>query len=271
MPKLHLIPNSEEYHAFWFEDGKSSNIRFWSRFDAKPDFRGQVVLDVGCGQGSLCLDMARGGARKVVGTDIDGPVIEFARRNLQARYPEWQSVVSFKCCKLDALPDNTFDLIVSKDTFEHVLDLRGLLGNIRRCLKPGGCLYAGFGPLYKSLNGHHWRAHFGLPWGHLLIPRSWHLALVNRGRKKKIRSLHEVDSLNELFFADYEKIFMESGLDMILLRINQSEHIISKIMTLLRNIPFLKEYCTHNIYCIMEKPRNCSDSLSKNIFHHGLH
>lgn len=255
MFRQNLIPNSEEYHIFWFGYGKSSNIRFWSRFGGKPDFRGQVVLDVGCGQGSLCLEMARGGAKKVVGTDIDGPVIDFARRNLQARYPEWQSVVSFECCKLDALPDNTFDLIVSKDAFEHVFDLRGLLGNIRRCLKPGGRLYAGFGPLYKSPNGYHLRKHFGLPWGHLLIPQSWHLALVNRGRKKKIRSLCEVDMLNELSFADYEHFFLASNLDMVLFRVNQSEHIISKIMTLLRRIPFLREYCTHNIYCIMEKPR----------------
>jgi len=254
MSRVHLIINSEEYHVFWFDHGKSSNIRFWTRFGGKANFRGQVVLDVGCGQGSLCLDMARRGAKKVVGIDIDGPVIEFARRNLQSHYPEWQSVVSFECCKLDALPDNTFDLVVSKDAFEHVLDLRGLLAGIRQCLKPGGRLYAGFGPLYKSPNGYHTRTHFGLPWGHLLIPRSWQLSWVNRGKKGLIKSLSELDPLNEFAFADYERIFLESGLDMILFRVNQSAHVISKIITLLRHIPLLREYCTHNIFCIMEKP-----------------
>ena len=252
---MHLIPNSEEYHIFWFEQGKSSNIRFWSRFDVKPDLRGQVVLDVGCGQGRLCLDMAMSGAKKVVGVDIDESVIEFARRNIQAHYPEWQAVVSFECCKLDALPDNTFDLIVSKDTFEHVLGLQDLLGHIRRCLKPGGRLYVGFGPLYNSPTGYHARRHFSLPWGHLLIPRSWHLALINRGRKEKIRSLYEADTLNELLFADYEKNFKESGLDILLFRVNQSDYVASKIMKLLRRLAFLREYCTHNIYCIMEKSR----------------
>lgn len=255
MSGLHLIRDSEEYHIFWFEQGKSSNIRFWSRFGGKPDFRGRAVLDVGCGQGSLCLEMAMDGAKKVVGTDIDGPVIEFARRNLQSRYPDWQSVVSFECREINTLPDNTFDLIVSKDAFEHVLDLRGLLGNIRRCLRPGGRLYAGFGPLYNSPAGHHQRPHFGLPWGHLLIPQAWQLSWVNRGKKERIKSLSELDPLNELSFAEYETIFTESGLNVISLRINQSEHVVSKIMTLLRNIPFLREYCTHNIYCIMKKPR----------------
>lgn len=249
----HLIRNSEEYHIFWFEQGKSSNIKFWSRFDVKPDLKDQTILDVGCGQGRLCLNMAMAGAKKVVGTDIDGPVIEFARRNLHLRYPQCEPVVSYECGELDALPDNAFDIVVSKDAFEHVLDLRGMLAHIRRCLKSGGRLYAGFGPLYKSPNGYHRRRHFGLPWGHLMIPRSWHLALVNRGRKEKIRSLYELDTLNELSFADYKKTFAESGLEMISLRVNQSEHFILKVISLLRKIPFLREYCTHNIYCIMEK------------------
>lgn len=104
MSGLHLIRNSKEYHTFWFEEGKSSNIRFWSRFGSKPDFNGQVVLDIGCGQGSLCLDMAVAGAKKVIGIDIDGPSIDFARRNLLLRYPEWQSVVSFEYCEREMCP-----------------------------------------------------------------------------------------------------------------------------------------------------------------------
>lgn len=255
MFRQNLIRNSEEYHNFWFERVQADNIRFWSRFGGKPDFNEKTVLDVGCGHGRLCLEMAMAGARKVVGIDIDVPVLDFARRNLQLRYPEWQSVVSFECREIDALPDNTFDLIVSKDAFEHVLNLQGVIDGIRRCLKPGGRLYAGFGPLYNSPAGHHRMPHFGLPWGHLLIPQSWMLAWSNRGKKDAIQSLFQLYGLNELSFADYENIFIESGLDIILFRVNQSEHLISKIMTLLCKMPFLKEYCTHNIYCIMEKSR----------------
>ena len=253
MSRQNLIRNSEEYHIFWFEHGKSNNIEFWSRFGSKPDFNGQTVLDIGCGQGSLCLDMAKGGAKKVVGIDIDEPVIEFARRNLQLQYSEWQSVVSFECCAIDTLPDNTFDVIVCKDTFEHVFDLRGLLGNIRRCLKPGGCLYAGFGPLYYSPTGYHRMPHFGLPWGHLFVPRSLLLLWNNRGNKDVCQSFFELYGLNELSFTDYETIFAESGLGMISFWVNQSEHFMSRILTLLRKTPILRKYCIHNIYCIMKK------------------
>lgn len=254
MSSPHLIRDSEAYHNFWFERGQADNIRFWSRFGGKPNFNGKTVLDVGCGHGRLCIEIAMAGAKKVVGIDIDVPVLDFARRNLQSRYPELQAVVSFECCRIDVLLDNSFDLIVSKDAFEHILDLRGLLGNIRRCLKPGGHLYTGFGPLYHSANGYHDRMHFSLPWGHLFIPRQWHLAWANRTRKEPIQMLSEIDYLNELSFKDYETIFHNSGLEMLAFRINQSKHIISKIMTLLRNISALREYCTHNVYCIMRKP-----------------
>lgn len=253
MSKLDLITDSEEYHIFWFRHGKSSNIKFWSRLGGQPDLSGLTVLDVGCGQGSLCLDMATAKAKKVIGIDLNSPAIDFASRNLRENYPEWQSVVSFECRELSTLPSDTFDIVVSKDAFEHVLDLRGLLENIKRCLKPGGRLFAGFGPLYNSPSGHHTRPNYGLPWGHLLIPVAWQLFLINRGRKEKVKSLSEIDALNELAFADYLSIFNESGLDIISMRVNQSDHLASRIITLFRNVPFLREYCTHNIYCVTEK------------------
>ena len=197
--------------------------------------------------------MAMAKAKKVIGIDVNAPVIDFANRNLRKNYPEWQSVVSFECREISALPADTFDIVVSKDAFEHVLDLRGLLENIKRCLKPGGRLYAGFGPLYNSPAGHHRRPNFGLPWGHLLLPMAWQLFWINCGKKEKIKSLSEIDALNELSFADYLSMFYQSDLEMISLKVNQSDLFASKIITLLRHVSFLREYCTHNIYCVMGK------------------
>ena len=253
MAAAKYIQNSEVWNLYWYERCGVDNSRFWSRFEGKPEFRNKVVLDVGCGHGRLCLDMARGGATKVLGIDIDDSLISFARLHLATYYPEWRSVVSFECGDIKFLPDNTFDLVVSKDVFEHVVGLKGMLRDIRRCLKPGGRLYAGFGPLYNSPNGYHLRAHFCLPWGHLLIPRSWHLRLVNLWRKEPVQSLYEVVTLNELFFADYERIILSSGMSMVSFRVNQGNSVISKILSFFRRVPFLREYCTHNIYCVMEK------------------
>jgi 2-polyprenyl-3-methyl-5-hydroxy-6-metoxy-1,4-benzoquinol methylase len=49
--------------------GEYENPRFWSRFGQVPDFRGAVILDVGSGWGSLCVDMALAGVKRVVGLE----------------------------------------------------------------------------------------------------------------------------------------------------------------------------------------------------------
>ena len=49
----------------FFRRGEWDNPRFWSRLGQKPDVRGVTVLEVGSGWGSLCVDMARQGAKRV--------------------------------------------------------------------------------------------------------------------------------------------------------------------------------------------------------------
>jgi len=246
----------ESQRLFFFENDLTGNVLFWSRFKVKPVFDEKIILELGCGHGRLSLDMAVAGAKKVVGIDIDAEKIDFAKRNISLRHPHRQAVLSFQCCEIDALPDDSFDLIVSKDTFEHVSNLPGLLQGIRRCLKPGGRLYAGFGPLYNSPNGYHEWPHGGIPWGHLLIPHKWLLFFHNMFKKERVRSLSDLDQLNQLPFSEYERFFDACGLDVISFSVNQSEHIVSRMMTFLRHVPFLREYCTHNIYCVMEKVCN---------------
>ena len=51
-------------------------------------------------------------------------------------------------------PDNSFDFIVSYDVFEHVRDLRIVMGEVSRVLKPGGRLLAVFPQFYQPLESH---------------------------------------------------------------------------------------------------------------------
>ncbi|MEW6600873.1 MAG: class I SAM-dependent methyltransferase [Nitrospirota bacterium] len=56
---------------------------------------------------------------------------------------------------LESFADNSFDLIVSDAVFEHIRDLRKVLTGLRRILRPGGVLYATFGPLWYCWHGDH--------------------------------------------------------------------------------------------------------------------
>jgi len=81
------------------------------------------VLGVGCGQGSLDFYIAARGARKVLGIDINEDRIGFALRILAKKYPQFSDVCQFRCTDISTVSEDNFDVIVSKDSFEHIIDL----------------------------------------------------------------------------------------------------------------------------------------------------
>jgi SAM-dependent methyltransferase len=241
-----------------FRRGENENPRFWTRLGGKPPLRDKRILDVGCGHGSLCVDIALSGAKKVVGLDIDSHRVDFANENLRRNYPQLTDIVEFRDVDLRDYPESDFDLIVSKNAFEHIIDLEGMLGEMKRRLEPGGRIYAGFGPLYNCPYGDHRRTKTPTPWGHLMVSETKIIERLNRHRESKISSIHDL-GLNGMSLADYKEAFRESGLSIALFQVNQSAYLpwrhqtMLRFFSLLRKLPFLEEYLTFNIYCILEK------------------
>jgi len=244
------VPDSIDDH--WLEIDVGANRIFWKRFGGRPDMKGAAVLDIGSCRGSLCVDMAAAGAARVTGLDINPEFVDYARAMVVKRYPELVGRVAFQLGALSQFPAATFDYIVSKDVFEHVMDLPALLAEIRRCLKPGGRLYAGYGPLFYAPNGAH--GTFGpIPWGHLFLPDTWLLAMANHGRAQKVASLDELNDWNRLSFSEHRDRLHGAGLRVVAFTVNQSGHPVSRLFSLFRHVPGLRNYFTHNIYCVLEK------------------
>lgn len=251
MPTSDLIPAELDY----FRRGAVENPRFWQRFGGMPDVGGARVLDVGCGHGSHCIFLAQQGAAQVVGLDLNARLIDFATANLAQNYPSLGQQVRFLCLDLGNYPLEAFDLIVSKDSFEHILDLPGMLAEIGKRLRSGGRLYTGFGPLYNSPFGDHDAVRLGLrlPWAHVLMGERRVIAHVNRRRRQPVAAISEL-GLNQLTLADYRRIFAESGLIVRSFRTNRSERWGGRILGGLSKLPGMAEYLTFNIYCVLEKP-----------------
>jgi SAM-dependent methyltransferase len=72
---------------------------------------------------------------------------------------------------LGIFPSDTFDVIYSFDAFEHFTDPAAVLCEAHRILRPGGVLYASFGPLYHSPHGGHQFLSLDVPYCHLLFRR----------------------------------------------------------------------------------------------------
>jgi SAM-dependent methyltransferase len=242
---------SDQYDRDYFQRGQAENARFWQRHGGMPRLEGASVLDIGCGHGSLCIDMALAGARRVVGLDVDQHRIHFARNNLQAHFPALQERVCFREVDLSDFPEEQFDVMVSKDTFEHLLDVPGTLYAARERLRPGGRLYVAAGPLYNSPYGDHGRTRALLPWGHLFIPERLLLARLRRSGSPA-NSVYEL-GLNKLSLGDYRRMFQQSGLRVVRFRVNESDRMISRLFSQLRKVPLLEELCSHNLYCILER------------------
>ena len=237
----------------YFNYGKIENQKFWRRFGHKPNLQNRNVLDFGCGYGALCIELANLGASKVIGIDLEEKLLNFANINLQQNYKNYQSIIDFQ--KKDLLNtnfENKFDYIVTKDTFEHSLNLPEILNKFYEILEKGGKVYAGFGPLYNFYNGDHGRTQLKLPWMHVILPDKF---IVNRYNKKNENKINKIEDLglSKYSFSDYKKIIDESDFKVKYFKTNLSDHPISFIFNALSRIKFLKEFCTYNIYCILEK------------------
>jgi 2-polyprenyl-3-methyl-5-hydroxy-6-metoxy-1,4-benzoquinol methylase len=141
---------------------------FFERLNTPQEFGGLKILDVGCGQGRLCFRVAEKGADKVVGIDINADVISFANKKLKEKFPHLCQSVEFDCIPINELGEYDFDMIIAKDSFEHIIGLEDCLNEMTKRLKQGGRILIGFGPLYNSPYGDHKRTKSIIPWGHLL-------------------------------------------------------------------------------------------------------
>ena len=183
---------------------------------------------------------------QVLGIDLGSNRVKFANENIEQNYPHLISKLAFKCESLASLKvSNKFDVIVSKDTFEHIQNLEEVLEKIKVALKPGGRLFAGFGPLYHSVYGDHKVTRPLFPWFHLVFPESFLLKRINKGRTSPVKNIRSI-GLNKLAFEDYMKIFQNSGLNIVYFETNQSDSFFVKILS-------LKKYSTQSIYIILEK------------------
>ena len=96
------------------------------------------ILDVGCGPGSISVDMGRLVPKgRVVGMDASPDLISEGRA-----FATQQGVtnVEFQVGDIHALdfPDNTFDIVHAHQVLQHVADPVQALREMKRVTKPGG-------------------------------------------------------------------------------------------------------------------------------------
>ncbi|MDA7455172.1 class I SAM-dependent methyltransferase [Planktomarina temperata] len=102
------------------------------------------ILEIGCGATPLAI-FAKNGAVTLV-----DPLMNFYKEQFADVFPESTELVQAKAEELP-FDDNTFDILVTRNTLDHVEDVHSCLQEMTRVLKPDGVAYIGMnvfaGPL----------------------------------------------------------------------------------------------------------------------------
>jgi phosphoethanolamine N-methyltransferase len=117
--------------------GPVTTEEFVSQIDLKT---GQKVLDIGCGTGGGDFYMAEKYGAEVHGIDLSVNMISIA---LERAVMLPNSIkISFDICDitLTDLPENSFDVIYSRDSILHIKEKLPLFKSLHRWLRPGGTL-----------------------------------------------------------------------------------------------------------------------------------
>lgn len=181
--------------------------------------REAAVLVQGTGTGWDVISWAKLRPRQIIATDMF-PFEDSWGEIARYCYDHYQVPVDFRVASIEAVPfleRNSVDFIASDAVYEHCRDLPGVMQESYRILKPGGCIYASYGPLYFCAGGDHFSGRGGLStsFNHLLLaPEAYQRYLdANREEIEDYQGGARYLKLNLFSYlttSDYIKIYLDA-------------------------------------------------------------
>lgn len=123
----------------------STNKQGWFQwiFEQLNVYRGQKVLELGCGAGNIWVENKDRLPEdvSVVVSDISDGMLRDARREIGGD----DAVFSYMVCDCEHIPfeDDSFDVIIANHVLFYCTDIAAACKEIRRALKPGGVFVCG--------------------------------------------------------------------------------------------------------------------------------
>ena len=118
------------------DEYRFDKLRYLPQLVDFEGFRGQRLLEVGCGIGTDLTRFARGGAL-VTGVDLSRTAIDLARQNLELH---GMAAEELRVANGEALPypDAAFDVVYGHGVIQYTADPARLVRECHRVLRPGG-------------------------------------------------------------------------------------------------------------------------------------
>lgn len=199
----------------------------------------KVVIDFGCGTGEQAVEVARRGARCVIGIDIRQSVLDQARARAE------RSGVAHRCL-FTSRAEGTADVILSIDGFEHYENPGDVLTLMASLLKPGGRVLVAFGPPWLHPLGGHLFSVF--PWAHVLFTERALIRWRADFKSDGARRFAEVEGgLNQMTVARFERLVGTSPL-----RVDSLEAVPIRRFRGFAN-KWTREFLTSNVRCMLSR------------------
>lgn len=137
------------------------------------EIQNSLLLVQGTGSGWDVISWAKLRPRKIIATDIF-PFEDSWGKIAQYCQDRFKVAVEFRVAPNEDVPflaNNSVDFIASDAVYEHCRNLPDVMAESFRILKPGGFIYASYGPLYFCAGGDHFSGRGGLEtcFNHLLL------------------------------------------------------------------------------------------------------
>jgi ubiquinone/menaquinone biosynthesis C-methylase UbiE len=242
----------------------------------KDHIRGRV-LDVGSFVGGRTVAWAeRYGLDTVHGVDISEEYAAAASQFSRSRQITGHFLVG--CAEKLPYADETFDTVLSFNTFEHVQDARKALQECHRVLRRGGKMVVTFPGFFQPL-AHHLDMVTGTPCIHWLFSRDTLLAAYNRiidergeqaawyGRARRDPYAWEAgNSINGTTARAFRSWIAESGFNIFDWAVrpfgsigrnapgSQAVRSILRALQPLARLPGFEEVLLHRVSCVLHKP-----------------
>ena len=135
----HWSKSAANYDSIIHDELASFRVEGWQKLIAAQvgEHTGLEVLDCGCGPAFFTILLAKAGYR-VTGIDAAEGMLEKARQNV-AGYGADARILEMDCHKL-AFPDDSFDLVVSRNVTHALREHAVVYAEWLRVLRPGGVL-----------------------------------------------------------------------------------------------------------------------------------
>ena len=228
----------------------------------------KTVVDFGCFDGAITSKYADAGATHVYGVDVDTDAIKVARNRIQ------DDRVTFLESGVRRVPleDNSADLILCYDVFEHVAHPAEILQECHRILRPGGQMLIGTWGWYHPFAPHLWST-MPVPWAHVFFSERTLLRTCRRvynapwyqpnmhdvnadGSRRTDKFTQETistDYLNKYLIRDFEKVFQESPFEFSM-RLQPFGSKYARWTKPLLRLPFIRCFFTAYLWVTLTKP-----------------